>query len=532
MRNLTKKFMVGSMLLLGAAACANLDVANPNDADASRALATAGDVESLIAGGYNTWFNGAYSYNGPGLFLSNASFQHNAPWANAGMEYYGRIPRIAIVNDAADPYYGNFTRPWYYSYRAIAAVSDGLKALDNPDISDQLDASDVLRDKAYAKFVLGMAHATLAVLYDQAFIVDETTDVNETQDAVDYNTVMNAALGYFDDAISLAGQGSFDLPYSWMQANVSSSDLVKIAHSMKARYRAAVARTPEERQAVDWNAVMADVDAGVTSTFNEVMDYYLDWYMAITDYGTFPGWSEAAYWVYGMADQSGNYQRWLDIPISEKDPNYGGEPVLIVTPDTRFPQGSTVEEQNANPGTYFDNPTDIAGVWKRPDRGTWRWSYYHNDRFANYYSWDDFTHAEINVVEMDLLKAEALYRNGDKAGAATLVNKTRTAAGLNATDAAGTNTSCVPKLPDGTCGDLLEMLKWEKRIEVNMQGLFGAPWYFDARGWGDLFYGTPLQFPAPCKELQVLNILPCYTFGAGGGEMASPGSTYNWPHEK
>ena len=58
MKNLAKKFMVGSMLLLGATACANLDVANPNDADASRALATAGDVESLIAGGYNTWFNG------------------------------------------------------------------------------------------------------------------------------------------------------------------------------------------------------------------------------------------------------------------------------------------------------------------------------------------------------------------------------------------------------------------------------------------------------------------------------------------
>ena len=112
-----------------------------------------------------------------------------------------------------------------------------------------------------------MSHASLAVLYDQAFIVDETTDVNETQEASDYNTVMDAAMGYFDKAISLAGGASFDLPYSWMQANVSSSDLVKIAHSMKARYRAAVARTPAERQAVDWNAVMSDVDAGVTSTF-------------------------------------------------------------------------------------------------------------------------------------------------------------------------------------------------------------------------------------------------------------------------
>jgi hypothetical protein len=75
------------------------------------------------------------------------------------------------------------------------------------------------------------------------------------------------------------------------------------------------------------------------------------------------------------------------------------------------------------------------------------------------------------------------------------------------------------------------MLKWEKRMEVNMQGLFGAPWYFDSRGWGDLWFGTPLQFPAPCKELQVLQLLPCYTFGGMAGDMGSPGSTYQYPFE-
>ena len=41
MRKTFKTFVVGSMLLFGAAACADLDVVNPNDADASRALTTA-----------------------------------------------------------------------------------------------------------------------------------------------------------------------------------------------------------------------------------------------------------------------------------------------------------------------------------------------------------------------------------------------------------------------------------------------------------------------------------------------------------
>jgi hypothetical protein len=532
MRDIFKYLVVGSMLLLGAAACADLDVVNPNDADASRALATAGDVESLIVGGYNTWFNGVYAYGGPGLFLSNASFQHNAPWANAGMELYGRLPRQAINNDAANPYYDNFTRPWFRSYRAIAAVSDGLRALDNPEIAEALGSEDVTRARAFGRFILGMAHGTLALVYDKGFVVDETTDLNEAQNPVGYEEVMAAALAYLDEAISLSSGAGFTVPEGWMQARLTASELARIVHSQKARLRAAVARTPAERAAVNWGAVVADIDAGIQSTFYQNMDANNDWYMAVVDYGTYPGWSEMSYWVYGMADQSGNFQKWLDLSIEEKNPNHpDGTPILIVTPDQRFPQGSTVDDQRANPGTYFEAPSNISNVWARPDRGTWRWSYYHNYRFLEYYQWNDFTYAEINYDEMRLLKAEAMYRTGDMAGAAGIVNETRTAAGLSATDASGTNADCVPKLPNEQCGDLLEMLKWEKRMEVNMQGLFGAPWYFDSRGWGDLWFGTPLQFPAPCKELQVLQLLPCYTFGGMAGDMGSPGSTYQYPFE-
>ena len=127
---------------------------------------------------------------------------------------------------------------------------------------------------------------------------------------------------------------------------------------------------------------------------------------------------------------------------------------------------------------------------------------------------------------MNRLTAVGLLRRGGSAAeAATLVNITRTAAGLNATDAAGTNTDCVPRLRDGTCGDLMEMMKWEKRHETRFRGLLGAPWYFDGRGWGDLYLNTPLQFPAPCRELQVLNMLPCYSFG-GGADFSAPTSSY------
>ena len=530
MRNAIRTLAVGAALLFGAGACANLDVVNPNNADAARALATPGDVESLIAGSYNTWFSGTYSSNGPGSFLSVQSFQHTAPWANFGMEYYGRLPRQPIVNDVADSFYGYFTRPWYYSYRAIAAISDGLRSMEDPDIASTLGAANVLRDQAYSYFVMGMAHATLAVVYDQAFIIDETTDLTQPQEAVSYNDVMAAAMGYFDKAISLCGQGSFTLPNSWMSADVSNTDLAKIAHSEKARYRAAVARNPTERKAVDWNAVMTDAAAGVTSDFAPLIDYDSGWFIGPIYYAR-SGWGEVPYWVYGMADQSGNFQTWLAQAIPDKTPNPTTGPILIVTPDLRLPQGSTIEDQQANPGRYVYNPKDIAGVWARPDRGTWRWSYYRVDRYLDYiHTLSDYV-PEVPAVEMDLLRAEGLYYKGDMAGAAAIINQTRTAAGLNATDAGGTNTSCVPKLPDGSCGSLWEMLKWEKRMEIQFQGLFAAPWYFDSRGWGDLWKDTPLQFPVPCNELQVLQILPCYAFGGSGGEMGAPTSTYHYNGE-
>lgn len=531
MRHTGIRLALGALFVAGATACADLEVTNLNDPDASTALASAGDVESLIAGAYNTWYAGTYSVSGPGMFLSNASFQHNAPWANFGMEVYGRIPRVALVNNSADQFYSFVARPWFFSYRAIAALATGLKAMEEPAVAAEIGAANVLRNKAYAKFVQGVAHATVAITYDQGFVVDETTDLSASPEPVGYQELMTVALGYFDQAIALAGQGSFNLPYNWMQAEVSSQTLVRLSRSLKARYRAAVARTPQERAAVDWAAVASDVDAGLTSSFVIEPDWDNGWYHSVLDYGQYPGWSQVAYWMYGMADQSGNYQRWLDLPLTAKNPNPSDAPVLIITPDTRFPQGATVGEQRANPGRDLEAPSRISDVWARPDRGTWRWSYYRQANYKAYGVLGVWEYNEVDIKEMRLLKAESLFRRNDRAGAAAIINETRVPAGLNATNAAGVNTSCVPKLPNGQCGDLLEMLKWEKRIEVNFEGLYGAPWYFDGRGWGDLWFGTPLHFPAPCGELQVLGLLPCYTFG-GSNDFSSPGSTYAFKFEK
>jgi hypothetical protein len=299
---------------------------------------------------------------------------------------------------------------------------------------------------------------------------------------------------------------------------------------------------------VDWAAVIADVDAGIQADHVMNMDWSDGWDSWLIGYSTYPAWSQLPYFVVGMADQSGLVDEWHALPITAGQTVEGpprshllsdGRPVLIVTPDLRFPQGATVEEQRANQGTHLRiiTASEASGwlaPWQHPERGTWRWSWYSaGTRWGrDYYGVANLDQAEMLLAEATLLKAEGLYRTGDLAGAAAIVNETRMGAGLNPADAAGTNTSCVPRLPDGRCGDLWEMLKWEKRLEVGFRSLVGSGWFFDGRGWGDLWKDTPLQLPIPCSELETLGLTPCPTFGGPGGDMSAPVSTYDYPWER
>ena len=518
--NTRNGLVLGTLLLFGAAGCADLDITNPNDPDADLALATPGDVESLIGGAYRQWWNTSSSFNSVGPMLSVASFQHSAFPANFGMVHYSAIPRPEITNDPAHQFYLHFANAWTWTYRAVSAVADGIRALDE-DVSL---GDDELRARAYGKYVQGLAHGTIALLFDQGYIYDETMGLDDVQ-MHPYQDVMDAALGYFDQAIALSEGQTFTTRESWMSRPVTADQLARMAHSMKARYRAAMARTPEERAQVNWSAVLSDVEAGVNETWEMNLDY-TNWWSATVYYAHLFGWGQLNYHILGMADQAGNYQRWLSRPVDDRVPNPGDGDILIITPDTRFPQGSTIAEQQENPGSKWVVPPTPGGAWGQPGRGTWRWSYYRYDGFADWMA-NDGLFPEITRAEMDLLAAEAHYRLGDHGAAAGLVNRTRTAAGLNATDAAGTNTSCVPKLPNGDCGGLFEMLKWEKRVETRFQGLLAAPWYFDGRGWGDLHANTFLHFPVPSREAQLLGMTP-YTFGGEGGEASAATGNYGF----
>ncbi len=516
-----------SLLLSGAAGCVDLSVENPNAPEAERALRLPGDVESLIAGSYVQWWNAEANFESLNMVLSAQSFQHSAFPANFGVTIYTAPPRQPVVNNPAINEYAQHANYWSWNYRGLSAIRDGLLAIETDAV--ELGTGE-RRAMAFGKFMQGLHHASLALNFDQAFIVDE--DVTQAQmnaglAPVPYTEVMTKAIGYFNEAITLSTGQSFTIPAAWMSVDVSAAQLVRLSNSFKARFRANVARNQTERAAVNWASVISEANAGITADFNMFIDW-VQWGNNAAYYQTLhTTWAQQPYWILVMADQSGRYQQWLAMPLSTRHPDLSaGNPFIIVTPDTRFPQGADLATQRANPGRFYQAVSVPA--WSRPDRGTWRWSYYGDQRFRTWRV-NDGDYPIMTTEEMVLLRAEGLFRTGDLAGAAALINQTRVAAGLNATDAAGTNTSCVPKLPNGTCGDLFEMLKWEKRLETQFQGAGHAPWYYDSRGWNDLYRGTQLHFPMPCRESQVLG-MECYNFGGVGGPASSAGSGYWEPY--
>lgn len=178
MTKIRKGWVMATLLLLGTAGCADLDVPNTNEPDAGRALTTAGDVESLVAGSFSRVWIANQRYEGPSFLLSAMAFQHSAWPANAGVYFYGGLPRQDVQNNQVHSEYGYaLEHAWNNTYKALAAAAAGLKAIgDNPEFSEELGVNRVARALAFGKFVQGMAHASIGLIYDKGFIVDETVE--------------------------------------------------------------------------------------------------------------------------------------------------------------------------------------------------------------------------------------------------------------------------------------------------------------------------------------------------------------------
>ncbi len=572
------RYRLYGVLTLGLAACTDpLVVDNPNNPDRGRVFSNAADLEQLISNTYARVHAGTL---GGGTVLSGGindalqpqlqvmGMENVSALANFAMGPRGAIPRNPITNArGSQGSIGNY-RDWVVEHSAARMAALGIARLQTLTLGSP--ARDA-RARAFARFSQGAALGNLALAYDSASILTEN-DNPEADAAVivplsGYRDVMNAALGYLESAIAIASGPKpagpagdwFPLPLTptpWISGNaLDTTQFVRLARSYKARFRAGVARTPAQRAdvsaggIVDWNLVIQDATNGITADFNITMDRTVGWDIAwVAQHFASANWHQMSQFWLGMADTSGGYDIWLGTaPLLRT-------PFVVVTPDRRFPQGTTRPAQNAVtvPGTfaatpYFrnrapgsDSPGDAIGI-----------SQYDFFRSRTFRSADRVgPYPVMTRAEIRLLAAEGYLRLGNVAQAAVLIDSSRVGVGkLPSLVAAGiTDTltpvpgvngvpgsnSCVPRVPDSApappaapyrkskCGNIWDALKWEYRMETAYAG-YGT-WFFAGRGWGDLPQGTALNWPVPNQEMDARS-KPFYgTGGTGGRDAAGPGN--------
>ena len=423
-------------------------------------------------------------------------------------------PRFAIDNRNQ----GGWTnrKPWYDLYESIASAREAYQAMADNGLKVGVvtaaapEGTDTQRARVFAKFMIGVNTIYLGMLFDQAYLTDEKTNpVTVVYELKPYQQVTENGIRILREAIDEARAArDFTLPVTLINGQTYTRDeLVRVMHSYIVRARVYNARTPAERAAVNWSAVLAQLDSGiVTRNFAQQADLTI-------------GASLSTYYQYsylqtngrthtrllGPADTSGEYQRWLARPLSERNQ------ITVVTPDRRVhaATGSTIA------GTRFAYlPTQSMST----ANGTYMHSRYRSVRYLvpplnNYHQIGLIT--TMSIDEMKYLRAEALMRLNRAAEAVALINPTRVAAGLAPVTIAGppNDRACVPRRDDGSCGDLFDALQYEKRIDLFPTEALIA--FVDARGWGKLLPGTPLHFPVHGRELELFGF-PYYTFGGGG----------------
>jgi hypothetical protein len=537
--------------------CNQLEVENPNAPDADRVLATAADAENLMANYYRRWHEGLYRTLGNFEGMANImSFQNYADLANncqnARFPYSGAINLNTIGNVCA----GEQARVFQFMQEVTRVASTLLGRMD-----DGLTLGNPGRDaryRAFGEFLRGVSLGYAALFYDSAGVVSPATPAAESGELSHYTVVMDSAYAALDRAITAANTPGFvALDATWIPAPTSTSaaDFIRLIRSYRARFRANVARNPAERAAASWDLIIADAQNGITANHINVTNVtngpFRTW---VAQYATFGLWHQMPPWIIGMGDVSGSYATWIATPVGAR--GAGSSSFFMVTPDLRFPQGNSRGEQQAD---FAITSCEKAGqTCKRYFANRigndqfnslgWGWSNYD---FVRFYSWakagDAGSGASGGIIfmtraEMDLLEAEGHIRKGNFAAAATLINKTRVPNGLPAlTDLNNTSpvpggASCVPKVPVApytviACGNMMEALKWEKRLETAYTHF--APWFLDSRGWGDLATGTPLFWAVPYQDLQARGFLPGEIYSTGDGVGTAPNSaavkgTYGW----
>jgi len=523
--------LAGSAIVIALAGACNpdLDVINPNAPDVARAIATPSDVRQLIGSSYNTWYLGmqggavAPFEPNPGNATEVMADVATMAFGNHGARFNGQEPRLAYANSSAAGDGRVASQPYDNMYGALGAANDGLKAIARGvRVAASASAPDETEQfQAFAWMVQGLALGFQALVFNEGFVVlEDTPDASAVLEP--YGAVNTAAVASLDKAIAAATGKSWSIPAEFTPGiNLTAANLVKMASTMAARQLAYVPRTASENAAVNWASVLSYADKGIST--GTPFDLQIQGDGGNIWFDLFKGYMHLESWV--RIDQR---------IIHQADPT---QPVVFT---------STVAPPRAVPADlrFARGTPDAAGNVKQPGADFWYYQAIPFDAARGVYFFGNWAHARyadhsfevdapfltlapyVLAAENDLLIAEALVRtNGDKARAASLINRTRVGrGGLSPVTAATPDNELIGAIfyeRDVELWGTAAGRGWFDRRRIDATAThngvnIGNIWAF--RGGSNLQKGTPRSLPVPAKELETLNI-PVYTFG---GDAPNP----------
>ncbi len=478
--------IAGAATVLVAGACNDLEVTNPNNPDVARALASAEDVKNISISTVNSWYL-ASTYIEPYLAMCVTADACTANFGNFGMRFNNLEPRIPYENNSAGGDRNVASQPWDQNYGTLGAANDALRAFGAGVALPT--AAETAKFKALAQFTQAAALGNLALIFDRAFVVDETFDLSGPKPELKpYKDVSAAALGKWEALIAATNGKSETYDPTVIPLTVgplTSGRINRMANTMAALLLAYTPRNAAEAAAVDWTKVAALADKGIgTGSAGAPFDFSVigdnnDWYSYIAFYGDENTWMRVDQRLINRMDPS--------IPVK-----FNG---------TIVPRGTSPDAR------YLSDFTFKTPVIGDPGRGIYMQSPWYHSRYEAH-SRTSPTSARtpapyILAAESDLVRAEALIRKTgpDLATAAALINNSRVTRG---------------KLPAATAANgsatLLSYIDYERDIEtLNSSGFT----LMQRRHIDGLQPGTFRHLPIPAKELETL-ALPIYTFGGIG----------------
>ena len=478
--------------------CADLEVENFNEPNAAKALANPDDLTSLASGAFRTLHNAMQEYDGPALSMVTMADQGSCSWGNAGMRDLSSEPRAGIINSLT---YSNFPIIrvfWEDAYSSISAVNDVLRAIEEKGIQLGEDGADTDMVKAWCYFVSGVAHGYLGLVYDQGNLILWDTDL-ETLELTPWQTQIDGGLALIDQAISIANGANFTIPERWLGGiPYSNTELSQLASSYAARILAYSSRNKAHNEAVDWSKVLSYVNNGIQKELIPEMGDNYDFYDYYTVYQIYPGWGRVDHRIINLMDA--DYpSRWPEDGVSWSTPD-GLDPGPAVSDDARL-----LTDYEYMPDQAFP-----------PDRGYYHFTHYRFQRYDDFIArvwYGDIPKPSFLVWENEMLKAEAMVRTGNVAGAVTILNDPNGARKMR---------GLLPDVTSTSASEVLWTVFYEKDIELMDSGM--GIGYFDMRRRDNLQRGTILHFPVPVTELEIAQISVYTIGGAPDGENISNGS--------